>query len=526
MIFTRGLVIESQSGPQVFENCMAKHQLDCFTDIAPSLTALRKGDMPEFKRYWIERTKKASKDADLAVMTLWLAAFPLRPFLGQIGAADQSQAGIVKERVTHLLHLNPWLNDYVKLVNNKIFSTKMMANGRDPMCKFDIMSSDAAGAHGGTPDLLIVNELSHISRWEFAENLMSNAAGVAQGMAIIATNAGIKGSKAEVWRINAMRPTSGWRVWVLARPAPWTNKQTLKDEKGNLSPSKYMRLWWGRWASGKGDALSEEAIDACFVLQGPLLGPEKGWVYFGGLDLGITHDHAGLVVVGVQLQLRQIKLGFMRAWEPVEIPGSPKKEVQLTEVEKGCVSIHKLFTLMQLGYDPHEARLMSQQMRKVSIPVREVTFTPGNLSAMASALIQVMTQRMLMCYDDVDGRLRRDLGKFNIVEKPYGYKLEAVSDEFGHADVGTALVIALMLAMEYLEGMLEGLSEDDVLVDDNEEDLTEEEVADMPDVLREIYGTEGVPKHTSPVQRFLDSRASATERGGKKKFSDPFADLE
>ncbi len=525
MVFCRGLHIASQTGPRVFENCMQTFQRVCFADIAPNLQAVRAGDMPAIRRFWIERTKKASKDADLGVMVLWLIAFPKRPFYGQIGAADRGQAAIVKERMSVLLHLNPWLNEKVELVNNEIRSKKKMANGK-PMAHFDIMSSDVSGAHGGTPDVLIINELSHITKKEFAENLQSNAAGVAQGIMIIATNAGFRGTWQEVWKLNALR-SNDWSVHCLAKPAPWTSRQTLKDEQKTLPPSKYKRLWRGRWASGKGDALQEEVIDGCFKLKGPLSAPERGWTYFGGEDLGITHDHAGVAIVGCHIGFQKIKLAFMEAWEPsVKVAG--KTEVDLMLVEQRIVEIHKLFGTYQFGFDPHQASLMAQRLRKVNVPMREVPFVPHNLNRMASCLMQVLEQGILECYDDDDGRLRRDFGKLNIVEKAYGYKLEAVSDEFGHADVGTALLIALPMAVDFLAGCLDGLGPDDDLVDTNDGELTEEELQDMPDELRSIYGNEqeGMIPETD-TRKMLPKSAPRNSKPVKMpKPSDPFEDME
>lgn len=83
--------------------------------------------------------------------------------------------------------------------------------------------------------------------------------------------------------------------------------------------------------------------------------------------------------------------------------------------------------------------------------------------------------------------MRRDFGKFNIEHKPPSkYKLTAVSDEFGHADVGVAMAICLPKAVAMLEGRV-GLGKDDVLVEENDEELSEEEVAEMPDDLKDIY---------------------------------------
>ena len=501
MIFTRGLIIDSQTGPRVFENCMAVFQRECFEDIAPNLHALRDGKMPDCRRYWIERTKKASKDADLAIIVLWLIAFAKRPFYMQVGAGDKTQAAIVKERILHLIHYNPWLNDHIEVIQWQVKSKKSMVDGH-PLATMDIMSSDIAGAHGGTPALLIINELSHVTRFEFVENMMDNADGVAQGMVIIATNAGTKGTKAEVWRNSAIG-NEEWHMFVVDRPAPWHSKRTIDDARKRNPHSRFMRLWYGRWVSGKGDALNEEQVERCFRLKGPVQERELRWVYIGGLDLGISHDHAGLVITAVNEFEQRLKLAYMKSWPPLESTG----KVDLIAVEKETLSICRWLGTEVLLCDPHQAELMMQRLTKRNLNVRELTFTPNNLTLMATSLVQVVEEGRLELYDNEEGVLRRDLGKFNIVEKSYGLRLEAVSDEFGHADVGTALAITLPYACEILRGVSGGLRPDDDLYTDTGEDPTEEEMKVMPQEFKEIHIEE-------------------SKRPRKKRESDPFADFD
>src|SRR5690606_31470606 len=102
-------------------------------------------------------------------------------------------------------------------------------------------------------------------------------------------------------------------------------------------------------------------------------------------------------------------------------------------------------------YDPTEARLMAQQLIPRGVPMKEMSFSKtSNLDKMAHGLMQVVEDACLKCYDDPEGTLRRDFGKFTIEEKSYGWRLTAVRDEYGHADVGTALVIALPAAIEMM----------------------------------------------------------------------------
>jgi hypothetical protein len=515
MVFTRGLVIASQTGPRRFENCMAQFQRECFEEIAPSLEAVRLGICPEIQRFWIERTKKGSKDADLAVMMMWLVCFPVRPLYMQVGAADRSQAGIVRDRMSHLLEHNKWLNDHVEIIGNEIRSKLKMASGK-PMALIDIRSSDVAGAHGGTPDVLIINELSHITKWEFAENLMSNAAGVSQGLVIIATNAGYRGTKAEVWRNNALA-SSDWGVHILARPAPWHSQRALRDEKQRETRSRYRRLWWGIWASGKGDAIDEDAINRAFSLTGPTVLPEDGWIYLQGIDLGISHDHAGTVVLGVNLNQQRMKVVFFKAWEPKLETG----EVDLISVERDCVMVARIYNPLVVLYDPAQAVLMAQRMRLAGISMKEWPFTPKNWTLMATGFLQVFKENKVECYDDLEGRLRRDFGKFSIVEKSYGYRLEAVSDEFGHADVGTAFVICVPAALEYLNGNCDILQPGDEVASTDNTELTDAEIKAMPQELKDLYESEDDGRTgKSHADLFY-----APARPKKARTKDPFADL-
>ncbi len=477
LCFVRGLKIPSAYGPCIFDDCMASYQMECYELLAPSLHAIRDGRIPPKRRFWIERTKGAGKDSDIAVCLIWLLAFTSRPLLIQVGAADKDQAGIVRRRMDDIVHYNPWLQQYVDIQQYGAVSLQ------NSSVQLVILAADVHGSHGETPDVLLVNELSHVNRWEFVENLLDNADKVPMGLVIIATNAGFKGTKAYVWRENAIKNPDKWttRIWTI--PAPWISESDLKDAKERNLPSRFNRLWYGKWASGKGDALSEDDIERCLKRHnGPLSKPEKDWEYVAGLDLGVSHDHAGFVILGVNYRLARVRIAWMRGWAP-----NPKtREVDLIAVADTVFSMSQHFRLRWIGYDPTEARLMAQQLHRRNVPMSPYSFSaPKNLTDMANGLVQIIG--ILEGYDDEDGRLRRDFGKLNVVEKTYGCKLEAVSDEFGHADVGVALSIAVPKALELLAGRGIGLADDESVVFDEEKDLTKEEVKALPEDLRGFY---------------------------------------
>lgn len=485
LFFGQGLVIPSASGEQRFWKCMQDFQLDCFRDLVPSLLAIRNGTMPLLKRFWIERTKKAGKDSDLAACLLWLMAFARRPCKCQVCASNNKQARIVENRAVELLHYNPWLNGFVEIVQSCIRSRAMP---REAWVHIESTGSEGA-SQGETPDLLVLNELVHVDKWPVMKAHMNNAAGVPRGVVIVSTNAGVKGSEAWTWRRNALAHPDRWKVHIWNKLAPWLSEEDVEEDR-RLDPigAHFARLWKGIWISGTGGAVDEATIGRSFVLDGPS-GPEPGWAYLMALDMGETHDHSGVIVIGVNMELRKIKVCRLKGFVPDLPNDAGKLEVNKDAVCKYCLEIALQYNVGWFGFDPAAGgRFVAQDLRREGIPMVEMTFgSRTNQTSMATAFVQAMNNGILQCYDDSEGRLRRDIGKFSIkVTPPNIYRLEAVSDEFGHADVGTALVICLPRALEML-GEVAGWGPDDVAAYVDDTPLTEEEKDDMDPELREIY---------------------------------------
>lgn len=482
--FVGGLNIQVGGKNRLFWSVAADFQKECFKALTPHIQALRDGDHPKKRRFWIERTKKASKDADLAAVVTWLCAFPKRPFLGEIGAADSDQASIIHSRVSALLEYNPWLLDYVELISSPYaIRSKIRRGSGQALAQVDILASDVTGgAHGTTPDLLILNELTHIkNRWDFVQACLANADGVPDGIVIVATNAGYLGTKAELMRNTAIQ-SSAWEAFIYNKPAPWHDETVLRDARQRDGESVYRRLWLGQWVSGKGDALNEDDIARCFTLKGPTK-PDSKLQYVAGLDLGVSHDHSAYVILGIDEYKRQIHTAYWKSWAPLTKTG----EVDLADVQHTIETMTREYRVRVNLYDPTEAKLMAQQLLQKGIPMLEWSFSKtSNLDKMASSLIQAAESSVLKCYDDPEGTLRRDFGKFTIEEKSYGYRLTAVRDEYGHADVGTALVIALPTAIEMMGGLTGELRPDDSLVLDDDTPLTDEEWENMDPGLREL----------------------------------------
>jgi len=486
MTFVRGIILPSASGPQLYDDCMADFQKETFEALAPSFHAVRDGVMPPRRRFWIERTKKSSKDTDLAIALAWLMIFPSRPIKCQVCASNSRQARIIEDRVIDLIHYNPWMNDHIEVIQGVIRNRKMH---KEVWVRIEATGT-AGEAQGQTPDVLILNELVHVDKWETMRTHMNNATGVPQGIIIISTNAGIKGTPADGWRKNALQNPERWSCHIWSNLAPWISEEDVEEAK-RQDPigAEFARLWRGIWVSGTGGAVDENTIEKSFCLKGPSkFNPQM--TYLAGLDLGVSHDHAGLAILEIDEIKQRIRVAYFEGWEPNMDIGDGKMEVDLMDVEARCEELGKAYNVTWFGYDPAAGgSFMAQRLRKKRIPMVEMSFSkPSNLTRMATAFVQAMKDGILQCYDDISGRLRRDFGKFSIEHKPpSNYKLISISDEFGHADVGTALVIALAEASKRTGGF-DGYRKDDILYDEKaEEPLSDEEIEQMPEELREIY---------------------------------------
>lgn len=485
MLFANGLTIAGAQGPVLFEDVMAPFQVDFFRDLEPCLVALKNKEMPPHRRFWLERTKKSSKDSDIAVAIVWLIAFCEQPLLVQICAASSEQASIIENRARALLHYNPWLEDHVEIITREVRSKRLP---NTVVCKIEATGS-AGAAQGPTPDLLVLNELVHVEKWGVMETHMNNADGVPQGVVIISTNAGVKGTPAHKWR-EAFLQSPRWKFHVWNRLSPWLNPEDAEESR-QRDPigSEHARLWEGKWVSGTGDAVGEDVLNDAFRIPGPTMRPEPAWSYVMGLDLGVSHDHAGVAVVGVCIPKQLVKICLIRGWAPSVPNNTGKLEVDLPDVELKAVQWAKRFRALDVGYDPAAGgSFMAQRMRKQGIRCREQTFRQAGLTEMALSFVSLLKARLMACYEDEEGRLRRDFGKFSIKHTPpSSYKLEAISDASGHADVGTAVLICLPRIVQLLGGQ-NGLLPTDILALDSDMDgLTEDELASLPDEFQQLF---------------------------------------
>jgi phage terminase large subunit-like protein len=474
--FFNDLRIPGANGQRRFGDIMAPFQAERFAALTPALLAVAKGTKPAIGRFWWEATKGASKDSDLASALAWLLFFSPRMLTMQVGAADQSQADELRKAMKSLVACNPWLESRLLLQGSKIVQ-------RETQSTCEILSADVAGSHGARPDVLIANELSHVSKRDFMANLLDNASKVPGGLAVIATNAGHENTWQAEWR-DIAKTSDRWSFHRFAEPAPWLDPQEIAEAERRNPHKRFRRLWWGEWS----DTADESALDAadiarCVRLAGELQ-PERGYSYIGSADLGIVHDAAAVVVLAKSVGWTEtvprprapvsrlaevladvgeierpndepeyithpgdgrLQVAAIRCWRP-----RPGKRVDLAAVEREIFALHERYCFSRCGADPWQAEHMVQNLQRRGVPIETVSFSSAeNQQSMASSILDAVRENNIDLPDDQ--ALLADLKALRLLDKGTRFRLVASrtnSDGAGtpHGDLAIALSIATHVA--------------------------------------------------------------------------------
>ncbi len=457
--FIAELQIDADGQARRFAEVMDPWQVRDFEALLPGLQRCNgRGDNPDAKmRVFLERPRGHSKTSDIAVACVWALAFAARPVKGFAFAADQDQAGILKEAMQTIIRLNPWLSSVLEIQRNLVVNVAKGHPGKGS--KLEIFASDVASSYGILPDLVVADELCH---WEgdgsLWHSIISSAAKRSNCLLLTISNAGFVDSWQWHVREQARIDPAGWHFSRLDGPvASWLTPARLEEQKRMLPGIAYARLWENQWSSGGGDALTREDIAFAFAEgRPPMDGRDVGWRFVAGCDLGLTRDASAVVVLAVPEGglAGKIRLAAAKRWLP--LPGG---KVNIAEVEEHILSLDRRFGLEAVAYDVWQAEHLAQRLEAMSkhrrrdawlspnnrrlsnLPwLRAVPPTGANLRAQASVVIESFQDRRLQLFDD---NLRRDLEKLRVEEKSYGLRLASPRDGEGHGDLYSAFALAL-----------------------------------------------------------------------------------
>jgi phage terminase large subunit-like protein len=470
--FRRALKIDADGRPRRLGSVADRWQAVDYLELDDGWRQVAGQEAEGPLRGWLERPRGHSKTLDLAVMATWCLFASRRQLKGYGAAADQDQAKLLRDAVDRLLRMNPWLGqilraDRFKVTNERTGST------------LEILTSDAPTSYGLTPDFLICDEVVHWRQRDLWDSLISSAAKRERCMVVVISNAGFMDSWQ--WEVRgAVCQDESWHFSRLDGPqASWITEDRLAEQRRLLPSIAYRRLWLNEWSTGSGDALSPDDIDRALVLDGPIFRGEPGYVYFGGLDLGLSRDKAALCVVGKHVGWHEekprrkrkltraqramidagivdepeedednevwhegtgrLKLASLHLWSP---PAQGK--ICIGSVESTVRDLHKRFGGLMVGADPWQAHHLIQRLKDEGVCIEPVDPTGSNLKSMCSAVLESFSEGLIDLYHHA--QLLVDLKSLRVEERSYGCRLTSPRGPSGHGDAATALAIALHVA--------------------------------------------------------------------------------
>lgn len=443
--FAESLTVRTACGSRPFGEVMADHQRKDFEALTPALLSLARGEIAECQRFWIERTKKSSKDTDAGIAILWLLRYSPIELDIQVAAGDLDQSGEIRKRMSRILFQNPDLL-YKKVRDKekgflKIDKLQISNVYTGSLCT--IISSDPKTAHGATPDLLLINEVSHIESEDFVNNLQDNAAGVPNNVTIILTNAGFRPS----WQFNLReeaRTSPRWYFSKFDKIAPWIEPEEVEERRRVLSVSRFIRLWGGNWVTGdENSQFTESDVDRITTLPGPMPVTTFDCFTIGTLDVGTRKHHTAFCVLEIDIEEQKIRLAECLDWKP-----TPYRDVQLIEdVEPAIIELHRSFNFSVILYDPKDAIAITQRLySQHGIFVIKSGHTSKHADECAQAMMHAINNRVLEIFPHE--LLKVDILKINIQDRLTGYKLTAPDDAaHGHADRAMSIALGLPMAL-------------------------------------------------------------------------------
>ena len=478
--FRRAWRIQTDFGSSRWGLCADGWQREVCTALDPSWRRVVEPGQLDFDRArmraWLEWPRGHDKTGLVALYSTWCLFASARKLTGVVAAADRDQARLVRDRMEEGVRLNPWMQGILEIQEHKVLN-------RHTGSTLTIIPSDVPGSYGLLCDFIVAEEVSHWQGRGMFDSLLSTAGKKAACFLMCVGNAGFQDS----WQFElreAVRTDPGWLFSRLDGPqASWISEDRLAEQRRLLPDVAYRRLWLNEWSSGAGDAFEPELIDRAVTLERPP-GREPGFGYVAGVDLGLSRDATGVVVIGKGLGwvertprktrrnriidaladtelwpfepeekdyvetyhegTGRLKLASVKVWKP-----RPGRKVQLEEIESALLELHRAFGLACVAFDPYQAEYLGQRLVKAGVPAVPIHQSGTTLQAMATATLDAFREGLIDLFPHDD--LVADLKALRVVEKSYGYRLTSPHRKEGesgtrHGDCATALQLALHVA--------------------------------------------------------------------------------
>lgn len=315
-------------------------------------------------------------------------------------AADLEQGRLLVDSISGFAARTPELADALRIDSYRVTATRSGS-------VLDVLPADQAGIWGIRPALLLADELGQWATtaaprrlWEAAASAVAKVAGAR--MVVLTTASDPAHWSRRVLEFALTDPL--WRVNEVPGPVPWLDPQRVGEQRRRLPESSFRRLFLNEWVASEDRLVDIDDLRACVRLEGPLP-PAGGTRYVLGLDVGVRHDRTAVAVCHAEPVITEddqgergirVTLDRLRVWA-----GRGKEaEVQLDEVSEFVDWASSTYNGGEVVFDPSQAILLAQQLRRRGVRMREFAFTPRSISEMALTLHGLVRSRALVLPDD------------------------------------------------------------------------------------------------------------------------------
>lgn len=262
---------------------MVDQQRKDFAGVSPMLAWATGGPRPTNTKAWLQKSRGYSKTTDIAAMMAYLLVFAQKQLSIDVIADDEDQAKLVLIQLRKLIAHNKWLEAYINAQKKRVVSPKTGT-------AVEFIARDPNSAYGRTPDVTIMDELTH---WRSEDMWTAAFSSYAKknGPLIIACNAGY--GTGWQWNVRCMAEQGEeWYFSAPHGPAPWRSEKELKEQELGMLQSEFRRLWWNEWQSSTGAFLTQAEAEGCVdpTLHQRNEAPHDGLSYVACIDYAEKHD--------------------------------------------------------------------------------------------------------------------------------------------------------------------------------------------------------------------------------------------
>lgn len=231
----------------------------------------------------------------------------------------------------------------------------------------------------------------------------------------------------------------------------WHTESYLADQRANLRPNTYRRLWLNEWVSNESAFVTQAEWEWCRDLELRPLQPGDQFPIILAADAATSGDTAALVGVTYNKDRERVETVFTRVWRPERgVLRGGKPTIDLAETLGGEIDrlYEANYRISAIVADPYQLHSLLIAWEKAGL--RVIEFPQGGRRVEADqALYTAIVSQSLAHYGDPT--LTEHVLNAVAVETPRGFRLAKEKTTL-KIDSAVALSMAHHAALELLKG--------------------------------------------------------------------------